>query len=234
MLVGDVLDVTRKLTAGSIAGLVTDPPYSSGGAFRGDRARDTAAKYSRAGVPLPSFAGDSRDQRAYLTWCSLWLAEALRASEDGVVVAVFADWRMLPTVTDAIQCGGWTWRGVAPWHKPGARPQMGRFASECEYVVWGSKGAMPTERGVGCLPGFFEGRSPAAGEREHQTQKPLGVMREVVRLVRPGGVVLDPFAGSGTTGVACALEGRAFLGVELSEHYAAVARRRIAAACGAP
>ena len=54
-------------------------------------------------------------------------------------------------------------------------------------------------------------------------------MRQVVRIVRPGGAVLDPFAGSGTTGVAAVLEGRDFAGIELSAHYAEVARARIAA-----
>ena len=48
----------------------------------------------------------------------------------------------------------------------------------------------------------------------------------------PGGTVLDPFAGSGTTGVAAALEGVGFLGVERKAEYAEIARARIAGACG--
>jgi len=62
----------------------------------------------------------------------------------------------------------------------------------------------------------------------HPTVKPVAVMRWLVRLVTPpGGVVLDPFTGSGTTGVACALEGFDFLGCELSPEYAQIARDRI-------
>ena len=58
--------------------------------------------------------------------------------------------------------------------------------------------------------------------------KPVALMRWLVRLVTPpGGLVLDPFAGSGTTGIACALEGFRFLGVEQDPGYAAIARRRI-------
>lgn len=67
----------------------------------------------------------------------------------------------------------------------------------------------------------------------HPTVKPVALMRWLVRLVTPpGGTVLDPFAGSGTTGVAAALEGLGFLGVEREAEYAEIARARIAGACG--
>jgi len=65
----------------------------------------------------------------------------------------------------------------------------------------------------------------------HPTVKPVALMRWLVRLVaRPGDVVLDPFAGSGTTGVACAMEGRDFIGIEREAEYVEIARRRIDAA----
>jgi site-specific DNA-methyltransferase (adenine-specific) len=63
----------------------------------------------------------------------------------------------------------------------------------------------------------------------HPTVKPLSVMRWLVRLnVPPGGVVLDPFAGSGSTGCAALLEGRQFLGIEREAAYVQIARRRLA------
>jgi site-specific DNA-methyltransferase (adenine-specific) len=63
----------------------------------------------------------------------------------------------------------------------------------------------------------------------HPTCKPVAVMRWLVRLVTPpGGTVVDPFTGSGTTGVAAALEGFGFIGCELSPEYAKIARARIA------
>ena len=57
-------------------------------------------------------------------------------------------------------------------------------------------------------------------------------MRYLVRLTKTptGGLVLDPFMGSGTTGMACVMEGRDFVGIELSEEYCAIARARIAEA----
>jgi site-specific DNA-methyltransferase (adenine-specific) len=66
-------------------------------------------------------------------------------------------------------------------------------------------------------------------ENNHPTVKPVDLMRHLVRLVTPtDGVVLDPFMGSGTTGVACVLEARRFIGCELDPEYAEIARRRIA------
>jgi site-specific DNA-methyltransferase (adenine-specific) len=63
----------------------------------------------------------------------------------------------------------------------------------------------------------------------HPTVKPVSVMRWLVRLVTPpNGVVLDPYTGSGTTGIACVLEGFDFLGCELSPEYCAIAESRIA------
>lgn len=63
----------------------------------------------------------------------------------------------------------------------------------------------------------------------HPTVKPVDLMRWLVRLVaQPGETVLDPFMGSGTTGVACTLEGVDFIGMELDPHYAEIARLRLA------
>lgn len=67
-----------------------------------------------------------------------------------------------------------------------------------------------------------------ARKNHHPTVKPVDLMRWLVRLVTPpGGTVLDPFMGSGTTGVAAWLEGFAFIGIEREEEYAAIARARI-------
>jgi site-specific DNA-methyltransferase (adenine-specific) len=68
---------------------------------------------------------------------------------------------------------------------------------------------------------------------QHRTVKPLGLMQWLTRLVTPaGGLVLDPFAGSGTTGVACVREGLGFVGIEREQEWAEIARARIAAEAG--
>lgn len=215
-------------TLSGIDAVVTDPPYSSGGAFRGDRAADPRAKYLQDGSGnnrLPSFTGDTRDQRAFHFWSALWCGAARESSNDGAVACFFTDWRQLPISTDYMQSGGWTWRGVVPWAKRTARPQLGRFCAQCEYVVWGSNGAMPVDRGVGVLRGFFDHSSPI--EREHVTEKPEPLMDEVLQVVLAGGVVCDPFMGSGTTGAAAVRSGRRFIGIEIVPEYFDIACERI-------
>lgn len=226
---GDALAVLASLPTGSVDAVITDPPYSSGGMVRGDRINAAQDKYKapRGGrrEALEDFSGDNKDQRAYAYWTALWTAEALRVTKPAGIAMLFTDWRQLPTTTDAMQSGGWIWRGIVPWSKPGLRPMSGRFRAECEYVVWGSSGAMPWDFDAPALPGFFQSSPPR--DREHITQKPLDVMRDLIQIVPRDGVVLDPFAGSGTTGVAALMEGRRFIGVEITEHYAEVAANRL-------
>ncbi|AUX33177.1 MULTISPECIES: DNA methyltransferase [Sorangium] len=218
---GEALRVLRELPDECIDALITDPPYSSGGATRGDRMASPSVKYVQQGQQLsrPDFAGDNRDQRSFLAWCALWLAEALRVSKPGAPICVFTDWRQLPTTTDAVQAGGWVWRGIAVWDKTeGARPQLGRFRAQAEFVVWGSKGPMSVDRDVGALPGVWS-VMPRPGEKRHITGKTPGCMLNVVRICQPGGVILDPFFGAGSTGIAALRAGYRVIGVELTEAY---------------
>ncbi|RQH05660.1 DNA-methyltransferase [Paraburkholderia dinghuensis] len=70
---------------------------------------------------------------------------------------------------------------------------------------------------------------------DHPTQKPLEIVeRMVLASCPPGGRVLDPFMGSGTTAVACARQNREFVGYEINESYCAIARERVSAAAAAP
>lgn len=213
----DALALLRELPDASVDAVITDPPYSSGGQYRGDRAQAVHAKYLNSGSPaqdrIAPFTGDSRDQRAYGYWCALWLSECLRVTKPGGACLLFTDWRQLPTTADALQAGGWVWRGIVPWWKPNGRNTAGRFANTCEYVVWGTNGPRPADASA-TLRGFFQVSIDMQG-REHIGQKPLQVMRELVQISNPGETVLDPFMGSGTTGVAAVIEHRRFIGIEL-------------------
>ena len=235
LYLGDCLAVLASLPDSSVDAVVTDPPYSSGGMVRSDRMQSGHSKYIRSdserGNALTDFTGDNRDQRAYAYWSALWMGEARRVTKPGGFVLTFTDWRQLPSTTDAIQAGGWVWRGLVPWHKPNSRPQAGRFSNECEYVAWGSHGSLGNDFTLPVFPGFYSLIPPRAG-REHITQKPLELMRELVKIVTPGGLILDPFMGSGTTGAAAVMEGYGFIGVEQSEHFAGIAERRIQEAQG--
>jgi site-specific DNA-methyltransferase (adenine-specific) len=75
--------------------------------------------------------------------------------------------------------------------------------------------------------GMFKDRNPIK-QNFHPTIKPIKLMQYLVRLVTPpNGVVLDPFMGSGTTGIACKLEGFDFVGMEQDENYHKIAQARI-------
>ena len=67
--------------------------------------------------------------------------------------------------------------------------------------------------------------------RVHPTQKPITVMAGIIKhLTSPGATILDPFMGSGTTGVACVKTGGNFVGIEIDPDYSAIAEKRIAEA----
>ena len=224
---GDALHIMRGMQDATFDAVITDPPYSSGASTLAGKQASTASKYcniKRDNI-LPDFEGDAKDQRSWTNWCAEWLHEAKRLSKPGAPICVFTDWRQLPSLTDALQWAGWCWRGTAAWDKLNSRPQKGRFRNQCEYIVWGSNGAMPVDRPVPVLPGVFRHANEA--QRLHQTVKPLALMREIVRICAPGGRILDPFAGSGTTVLAALLEGYDAVGIELSVKYAAVARERL-------
>ena len=76
--------------------------------------------------------------------------------------------------------------------------------------------------------GTFDEKGVAKQANHHPTVKPVALMRYLVRLVTPpNGVVLDPFAGSGTTLVAATLEGLSSIGIEITEEYIPIIKARI-------
>lgn len=228
---GDALTALAELAPESVDALITDPPYSSGGMFRGDRVQDTGNKYLNTGArhSAPSWPGDTRDQRAYALWCERWLSASYRALKWGGVVAVFCDWRQLPTVSDAIQVAGFVLRGILVWDKTeGTRPVKGWHRQQSEFVLTASKGPrIKAGPEAPTLPGVVR-CAPRKGEKLHQVGKPVPLMDEVIRLAPEGGTVLDPFMGSATTGVAAVASGRAFVGIEIDPHYYTVASDRLA------
>lgn len=157
----------------------------------------------------------------------LWLAECSRVLKDGSPVLLFTDWRQLPLTTDALQCAGFTWRGVAVWDKTeDVQPQLGWFRNQAEYVVWGSKGNMPLGHRALVLPGVVR-EAVRKADKHHMTGKPTERMRQLVRICKEGGRIRDPFAGSGTTLVAADGEGYGRTGIEMTSHYHAIVLSRL-------
>ena len=226
----DAMHFLGRLPDESIDATITDPPYSSGGAFRSDRSPSAKTKYlttrSRSLERLPEFYGDNRTERGLLLWSSLWLSEAWRVTKPGGAIAVFTDWRSLPTFSDALQSGGWSWRGIGVWVKPTgkSRPTLGGLWNDTEYVLWGSKGSRTSGE---CLPGTWQCAGPASATRLHVTEKPHQILNDLVRLAPPDGTVLDPFAGSGTTLAAAVGLGRDSIGIDLDPRNADLARERV-------
>ena len=167
------------------------------------------------------------DQRTWTLLMADVLREGRRLCKPGAVCALFIDWRMLPSLTDAMQRAGWIWRGVAVWDKLTSRPQKGRFRQQAEFIAWGSAGRLSVNRPVPVLPGVFRHANVAANERLHQVQKPLELMAEVLKICVPGGRVLDPFAGSGSTLLAAARLGLTADGIESSPAIAQTAADRL-------
>jgi len=224
---GDCFDILHNLSG--IGAVVTDPPYSSGGAFRGDRMGTTLQKYVSSDAEAQrsgfAFSGDNRDQRSFMAWCSLWMNAARVATDAGATIACFTDWRQLPTVTDSIQAGGWVWRGIGAWSKKFGRPRNGGFSAACEFLVWGTNGPMLESDRYPC--GVFEASTTSTSERQHITQKPESVIAWAMGNTRKGAVILDPFMGSGTTLVSAKETGRNAIGIDIEESYCEIAAKRL-------
>lgn len=209
--------------------VIADPPYASGGMYRGDRMLSTTEKYQQSGTRIKraDFAHDAKDQRAFMSWTTEWMKRIpLRI---GGYWMSFIDWRQLPAITDAAQWAGLFWRGVCPWDKGlGARaPHKGYARHQAEYIVWGTNGPCQIAAHGGPWPGVY--RHPVLQkDKHHVAGKPTSLLCDLVKWAPPGGVILDPFAGSGTTGVAALSLGYRFIGIEIDEGHFATACARIA------
>jgi site-specific DNA-methyltransferase (adenine-specific) len=234
---GEALDVLRELPTASVDILLTDPPYSSGGAFRSDRVKAPDEKYRgwsqnadgssrKPTAEYGSFGGDNRDQRTHAMWSALWMGEALRACRPGSHAYVFTDWRQLPLTSDVVQLGGWVWRGIVVWDKGVGRPSKGKFRNHLEYVLWCTHGATPE---VDAYPStLIAVPTVPPKDREHVTQKPVALLSHLLTLCPKEGVVLDPFMGSGSTLVAAREMGYRVIGCDIDRKNCDIAVSRLA------
>lgn len=229
----DCRDVIPLIPNNSIDLLLIDPPYSSGGAFRGDRNLDTRKKYTdddfNGAARFDNFTGDNMDPRSFTYFLEHIFYNMRPKMTPGAIAACFIDWRQLPCVTDAIQSAGFVWRGILVWNKGVSRNHPGRYRNDCEYLVWGTNGPRDFEkyRGLPAIAGCHNVKSVQTREKLHQTQKPVELLRELVKIADKGGTVCDLFMGSGSTGEAAIAEGYNFIGCELSETYYKTSQERL-------
>jgi site-specific DNA-methyltransferase (adenine-specific) len=127
-------------------------------------------------------------------------------------------------MTDAVQAGGWLWRGIVVWDKTAnSRPRAG-FSARAEYLIWGTRGAFDREV---YLPGVIAAATPRGDERRHMTEKPIGLLEQLMEICPEGGLVLDPFSGSGSTLDAARNRGRRALGFEINDAHLETAGKRL-------
>lgn len=206
---GDCLEVMRGMAPGSVSAIVTDPPYGTGKMGGG---------YGRRHVHIANDAD--------LSVLTAAIPQMLRVCTDDAFVAVFCGAKKRPDVDALLRENGLALVGEMVWDK--GAPGLGytiRYAHETAVIYRKGEPQRPP------VPLLSVVRQPIVRGALHPHQKPVGVMRRLVEWVTPaGGVILDPFCGSGSTAVAATETGRGFIGVELDAGHADTARRRIAEA----
>lgn len=218
LIQGETLTTMRAMKAGTIDAVITDPPYCSGGL------NETRKKQSYGqGVAYGSkasadwFLNDNMTTGG-LVWMLREVAvEAERLLVPGGSLLVFTDWRMLPHVAPAMESSGLIFRNLVVWDK--GNPGMGDgFKPTHEMVMHFAKGK-PNFYSVKGSNVIRTKRVPGT-KKIHPTEKPASLMGKLMEVVsEPGSVILDPFAGSASTGVACAALGRHFVGIDRERRF---------------
>lgn len=236
---GDCLELMEKIPAGSVDCVWTDPPYllSNDGitCVAGRMVKVNKGDWDRSrGIDL-----DHEFNRA-------WLAACYRVLKPNGSIWVSGTLHVYLSVGLAMQQIGYRILNDIVWEKPAPPPNLGCrcFTHATEILLWATKAekgsrhrhtfhyeAMKAENGGKQMKNVWRIAPPAKGEKrlgKHPTQKPLALIARCLRATtNKGDWVMDPFAGSGSTGVAALTLGRRFVGFEQNEEYALIAARRL-------
>jgi site-specific DNA-methyltransferase (adenine-specific) len=227
LVLGDCLDPVTGLASladKSVDHVITDPPYEAEAhtlqrrmLYNGNRARVESAP-----LDFAALTGDDRDR----------IAQAIARVGNGWL-AVFCQIEAIFPWRASLVTAGAKWRRGGVWVK-GGMPQLtgDRPAQGCECIALAWSGKGKSRWNGGGRNGIWDyGHQSDGPGREHPTQKPNGLMAALIRdFTDEGELVCDPFAGSGTTGVACLRLGRRFVGWERDPKYHAIAVKRLTAA----
>ena len=203
----DCLEGMKLLPDGSIDLIATDPPYCVGASSNGVKSSFT----------------DFNMLRPFWEQC---IGEWRRVLKDGGHVYCCTDWRTYPFLYPLfvkylcvrnLIVWDYAWLKAGYWYR--ASHELIIFATNGN----GKRAFSPSETDVWRIPPVNFTKT-----RLHNAQKPVELMaRMITNSSREGDTVLDPFAGSGTTAVACVKLGRKFIGYELDEQFFEIARKRI-------
>ena len=212
LLQGDCLELMKDIPDGSVDMILADPPYGM----------DYQSNRRTATDQFNKIENDNN-----LDWLDEFASEAHRVMRDNTSAYVFCSWHKIDVFKQAFQ-RKFKIKNVLVWVKNnhGSGDLKGAYAPKHEFVLYMHKG-----RSL-----FREGRSPDViqadkvhgGVMVHPTEKPIPLLEVFIKNNSDvDDVVLDPFMGSGTTGVACKNLGRSFIGMELDDGYFDVASKRI-------
>lgn len=194
-------------TLGEVDCIITDPPYNPK-THKGARSAKSLA--------ASQINFDSLTEAQFVKFCGNAVAQARRW------VVMSCAWQHAALLEKA----GVPLVRLGIWHKPNGAPQ---FTGDRPGTGWEAIAILHREGRKRWNGGGHHAVWVCNVEHgDHPTQKPLKlVMDWVTKFTEPGEIVLDPFAGSGTTGVACASLGRKFIGIEKRLDYFQLACRRI-------
>lgn len=226
LYLGDCIEGMRELPDKSVGCLITDPPYSR------DLYSRTRTNRGRADLRTP------RDVEASLALASLAIGAIDDILEDAASEFVRLTQRWIVAFSD-VEIGA-RWRAglggayvrAGAWVKTDPMPQVSadRPAQGFELATIAHGPERKRWNGGGKAAVWFHGREQIA-RPDHPCPKPLALMEDLIRdFTDPGEMVCDPFAGSGTTGVACIRLGRRFIGWEKDPKFHAAAVKRLSAA----
>ncbi len=244
LVCADSLEYLKLIEPGSVDLVFADPPYGlSNGGFTcasGRAASVDKGGWDRSAGPEADFAF----HRAWIELCQ-------RALREGGTIWITGTYHSIYACGYALQLAGLKLLNDIAWYKPNASPNLScrYFTASHETALWARKGAASKHvfNYEALRDGDFPGdalkkpgkqmrsvwsiTAPKQAEKvhgKHPTQKPVELIeRMILAATQPGQLVLDPFAGSGTSGVAAVRLGRAYLGIEREAEYITLARKRI-------
>ncbi len=216
----------------------TDPPYflSNGGS--------TCKNGKRAKVSKGAW-DESKGIEADHAFHHAWLSQCQRVLKPDGTIWVSATHHTLFSIGFAMQELGFKILNLITWEKPNPPPNLScrYFTHSTEHLIWAAKNekskhvfnyaAMREANGGKQMKTVWEFKAPSKAEKlhgKHPTQKPVALIRRCLEAsCAPDSLVLDPFCGSGTTGVASLELGHRFIGIERDSEYLGIARERLAA-----
>jgi site-specific DNA-methyltransferase (adenine-specific) len=228
---GDCIELFKKIPSNSVHLVLTDPPYNLG-EFMHKRNTNLAKMREN------HFAYSGWDNLGYEEWedsMDKFLQESSRVLKEKGTLLLFMSLMKVETIIRLAEKHNFYYKTIGVWHKTNPMPRNMNLhfvnSTEC-WLYFIHKGTTGTFNNNGVMMhDFIETSLTPQSEKKygkHPTQKPLQLINHFVKtLSNKGEVILDPFMGSGSTGVSATLQQRQFLGIELDEKYFDIAKKRI-------